>query len=64
MKLTWQSVGKSIDTQIDHARIRIKTLNKERLKWEWGIPWHQTINELSREWVSTQLRNNLMHVRE
>ena len=25
MKLTWQSIGKSMDTQIDHAHIRIKT---------------------------------------
>ena len=53
-----------MDTQIDHARMRIKTLNKARLKWERGIPWHQTINALSRERVSAQLRNNLIHVRE
>ena len=51
-------------TQIDHAHMRIKTLGKERSKWERGIPWHQTIKALSRERVSAQLRNNLMHVRE
>ena len=53
-----------MDTQIDHANMRIKTLNKERSKWERDIPWHQTINVLSRERVSAQLRNNLTHVRE
>ena len=52
-----------MDTQIDHAHMRIKTLGKERSKWERGIPWHQTIKALSRERVSAQLRNNLMHVR-
>ena len=53
-----------MDIQIDHAHMRIKTLNKARSKWERGIPWHQTINALSKERVSAQLRNNLMHVRE
>ena len=64
MKLVWQSIGKSMDTQIDHAYIRIKTLNKERPKWERGMPWHQTINALSRKRVSAQLRNNLIYVIE
>ena len=64
MKPMWQSIGKSLDTQIYHAHMRIKILNKEQSKWERDIPWHQTINTLSREWVSAQLRNNLMHVRE
>ena len=45
-----------MDTQIDHTHMRIKTLNKERSKWERGIPWHQTINVLS--------RNNPMYVVE
>ena len=53
-----------MDTQIDHAHMRIKTLNKEQSKWERGIPWHQTINALSRERVSAQLRNNPMYVVE
>ena len=64
MKLAWQSIGKSLDTQIDHAHMRIKILNKEKLKWERDIPWHQTINALSREWVSAQLGNNPMYVIE
>ena len=49
-----------MDTQIDHAHMRIKTLNKEQSKGERGIPWHRTINALSRE----RVRNNLMHVIE
>ena len=53
-----------MDTQIDHAHMRIKTLSKERSKLERGIPWHQTINALLRERVSAQLRNNLMYVVE
>ena len=53
-----------MDTQIYHAHMRIKTLNKARSKWERGIPWHQTINALSKERVSAQLRNNLMYVVE
>ena len=55
---------KSMNTQGNCAHGGIKTLNKERPKWERGIPWHQTINALSRERVSAQLRNNLIHVRE
>ena len=55
---------KTMNTRIDHARMRIKTLNKERSKWERGIPWHRTINALSRERVSTPLKNNLMYVIE
>ena len=38
-----------MNTHNDHAHVRIKTLNKERSKWEQGIPWHQTINALSRK---------------
>ena len=29
MKLTWQSIGKSRDTQIDHAHMRTKICIKE-----------------------------------
>ena len=53
-----------MDTQIDHAHMRIKTLNKEQSKGERGIPWHRTINALSRERVSAQLRNHLMYFKE
>ena len=53
-----------MNTQNYHTHMRIKTLNKEWSKWEWGIPWHQTINALSREVVSAQLRNNFEHVIE
>ena len=42
-------MSKSMNTQNNHAHVRIKTLNKERSKWEQGIPWHQTINALSRK---------------
>ena len=30
-----------MNTQGDHARVRIKALNKERPKWERGVPWYQ-----------------------
>ena len=53
-----------MDTQIDYAHMRIKTLNKERSKWKRDIPWHQTIYELSRKRVSIQLKNDLKHVIE
>ena len=57
MKQLWQLVRKSMDTQNDHAHVRIKTLNKEWSEWEWVCTLATSYNALSRNGVSAQLMN-------
>ena len=44
MKLTWRSIGKSMDTQIDHAHMGIKTRIENDQKESGCVPGSRTSN--------------------
>ena len=64
MKLTWQSIRKSIDTHVDHARIGIRTCIESDQNKNVHVlgPWATMRYQKNR--VSEQTQNDQVHIKE